>query len=198
MAGQAYGNAVGTAAPAELEDDVVVVVSIATMEEVDTIVYDDGGCTSVTGEVELETGFDRVSEDVIADPTSEDEEVVDMSMAIEVDSEELDADAVVWLSDPDDGDDADISISIELLDDELVGISAEDEPVELDTENVVVVSISTGPAEEELVEAASAEEVELVVGRFAEKVELENVIDIDEDELVVVVVVVVVIMALSA
>jgi hypothetical protein len=225
FAGQAYGNAVGVTAAADLEDDVVVGVSSTTEDEVDRLVVDDG-VTSVAAEAELEsepepetvaeleTEVEPVSEvELEAEADIVSEYVVNMSIIVEDDIVELDAESVDWLFDSDEANSVEVSISIELLEDELVGNSPEDEPVELDMDDGVVVTTSAGadedesPAEDETVELDTEDEVvvttpgdadeeESVVATVEEEAELVVVVVIDDDGLDVADVVVVVIMDL--
>jgi hypothetical protein len=231
FAGQAYGNAVGVTAAADLEDDVVVGVSSTTEDEVDRLVVDDG-VTSVAAEAELESEPEpetvaeletEVELESESEPVSEveleaeadivSEYVVSMSIIVEDDIVELDAESVDWLFDSDEANSVEVSISIELLEDELVGNSPEDEPVELDMDDGVVVTTSAGadedesPAEDETVELDTEDEVvvttpgdadeeESVVATVEEEAELVVVVVIDDDGLDVADVVVVVIMDL--
>lgn len=224
LAGQAYGNAVGVGTLAELEDDVVVGTSITTIDEVDMLITidDDGVCESIMAELESEVELD-ITEDVVLKPFIKDEEVVDMSIIMEDDIVELDGDAVDWLAGPGE-DDVDISIIIELVEDELGDIAADDDEAEelginveddvaeeLDIEIEVVDTTAAGDDEDERVVAIPAEDVELVIAidideeveldiaMDTEEVELDIAMDVEEDKLVVVVVVVVVVgMALPA
>jgi hypothetical protein len=225
FAGQAYGNAVGVTAAADLEDDVVVGVSSTTEDEVDRLVVDDG-VTSVAAEAELESEPEpeTVAElETEVELESESEPVSEVELEAEADivSEyvvnddivELDAESVDWLFDSDEANSVEVSISIELLEDELVGNSPEDEPVELDMDDGVVVTTSAGadedesPAEDETVELDTEDEVvvttpgdadeeESVVATVEEEAELVVVVVIDDDGLDVADVVVVVIMDL--